>query len=143
LGQVGSAGPTLAAAASPLCGTLGCLGGGVGAPPPNYIKGAPGDEENTQQQATCLLSSSFCAALSTSTSLSRAWPPEGLRRIEIIPPLHAIVLRSFWIRSKVVYFHNLGWIRDSGVIVITVRLRVCGGAALVAPESLHRVLQRP
>jgi hypothetical protein len=41
---------------------------------------------------------------------------------ETTPPLHAVVLRSFWIPSKAIYFHNLGWIGYSGVIVITFRV---------------------
>jgi hypothetical protein len=46
--------------------------------------------------------------------LSLVWNPKGLHRIEITPPLHAVVLQSFRIPSNVVYFRNLGWIRDSG-----------------------------
>jgi hypothetical protein len=34
--------------------------------------------------------------------------------------MHAVMLWSFWVWSKAAYFHNLGWIGDSGVIVINV-----------------------
>jgi hypothetical protein len=64
------------------------------------------------------------------------WPPEGLCRIEITPPLHAVMLRSFRIRSDAFYFHNISWIGDSGGHRDHVRVQVCGGAARVAPELL-------
>jgi hypothetical protein len=42
------------------------------------------------------------------------WPLEGLRKSETTPPLHAVVLQSFWISSEAVYFRNLGWNEGSG-----------------------------
>jgi hypothetical protein len=52
---------------------------------------------------------SLAAALHLSPSLSLShMPPKGLRRIEITPPLHAVVLWSFRIWYNVVYFRNLG-----------------------------------
>jgi hypothetical protein len=51
------------------------------------------------------------------------------------------VLRSFWILSKPSTSANSAGLEILGVIVITVRVRVRGGAARVALESLHQVLQ--
>jgi hypothetical protein len=78
------------------------------------------------------------SSLSLSFSLSSVWPPKGLRRLEITPPLHAIVLQSFQIPFEAVYFRNLSWIGDSGgncdrrTCASMRRCRSCG-ARVVAP----------
>jgi hypothetical protein len=77
---------------------------------------------------------------SPSLPLSPARPPEGLRRIEITPPLHAVVLRSFQILSNTVYFCNLCWIGDSRDLryhrtcASMQRCCLCG-VGVVAPSS--------
>jgi hypothetical protein len=40
--------------------------------------------------------------------------PKGCEGVESSPPLHAIVLQCFWIRSDAIYLYNLGWIGNSG-----------------------------
>jgi hypothetical protein len=65
------------------------------------------------------------------TSLSLAWPPEGLRRRRESPTRHAVVLRL-----QSLYFHILARNGVPGVIVVAVRVRVHGGAARAVPESL-------
>jgi hypothetical protein len=48
---------------------------------------------------------------SLSLSLS-CGSPKGFIVARETPPLHDEVLWEFWIRSKSIYFHNLGWIHD-------------------------------
>jgi hypothetical protein len=76
-----------------------------------------------EQQATCLLFSSWCAALST-------------------PPLHASCYRVSGFSPKPSTSAILARSEIPWVIVITICVRLRGGAALVAPESLHQVLWR-
>jgi hypothetical protein len=38
---------------------------------------------------------------------------KGCAGVESTPPLHAVVLCNFQIRSEAIYFRNLGWFRDS------------------------------
>jgi hypothetical protein len=98
----------------PLATALGCLGGGVGVSPSLLYKGGP------RRRSMHNISSSLRSFLSLLarhptpplSHLPLAWPPKGLCRSETTPPLHAVVLRSFRISSKAVYFRNLGWIRD-------------------------------
>jgi hypothetical protein len=71
----------------------------------------------------------WCASLLwplSSTSISPTWPPEGLCEIEITPPLHVVVLRSFRIRSR---GH-----RDHRIYASTWRWCLCG-TGVVAPRS--------
>jgi hypothetical protein len=120
------------------------LGGGVGAPPPHFIKGAQGRRKDTQFHEPGALLSAWCAVLSTSTSLSLLC---GL-------PKGCVGLRSHHSYTPSCYrvskFHpttsTLAILVGSeipGVIVITVRVQVRGGASCVASELLHQVLQRP
>jgi hypothetical protein len=67
--------------------------------------------------------------------------PKGCVGSRTTPPLHAVVLQEFWIWSKLIYFHNLGQIRDPEVIVnhrtCTSTMRCCTcGTGVVAPD-LH------
>jgi hypothetical protein len=88
---------------------------GQGAPPsPLYKGGTLGGEEHTIEPRALLHLSLACHLHVFSIfSLSRGLP-KGYAGVETTPPLHAIMLRSFWIPSKAIYFHNLGWIGDSG-----------------------------
>jgi hypothetical protein len=79
-------------------------------------------EEDTQQTdgvplRSPLLFSSMCLPSLSCLYLSCGSPKfcVGARTTK---PLHAVVLREFWIWSKPIYFHNLGWIRDSKVVII-------------------------
>jgi hypothetical protein len=109
--------------------------------PFSLYKGGPRREEDTQQLATCLLSS-FHVALPSSPPLPLplVWPPKGLRRRETTPSLHAVMLRSFWIPSKAIYFRNVGYIGDSGGhrdhhTCVSTRGAACCGTRVVAPSS--------
>jgi hypothetical protein len=88
-------------------------------PHSHYIKPPPPQERWRAQHNNTVCHvppflSPWCAGLSTSLYLPLAWPPEGLHRSETTTPLHAVVLRSFWIPFEAIYFRNLSWIGDSG-----------------------------
>jgi hypothetical protein len=97
---------------------------------------------NTIPRASCALLSSLVHRPPPLLSLlCLVWPPEGLRRNKITQPLHAVVLRSFWILSKVVYFRNLSWIGDFGRHHVHRTSEYTEVLPLVAPKSFHQVLR--
>jgi hypothetical protein len=116
-----------------------CLWKGKGATLPLY-KGTLGGELDTSGLrkflGKALLSSSCDSSLPlTRLSLSRG-SPKGCVGVRSTPPLHVVVLQEFRIRSKPIYFRNLGWVRDpEGVIVhrmcaSTTRCCTCGTKSL-------------
>jgi hypothetical protein len=128
--------------ASPLATALGSLGGGVRCTPSLLYKGTPrgGAQHNTQQKPRALLPPTWCTGQPLGRahlhlSLSPLWPLERLRRLEIISPLHAVVLWSFRISSNIVYFRNSDWIRDSRGHRDHRMCASTGGAAHAAPKS--------
>jgi hypothetical protein len=128
----------------PLGHRLWCLGGGARLhPSPLYKWGPKGGEEYTIPLALLHLATVLYLLGRQPPPppfLYPAWPPEGLGRWEISPSLHAVVLWSFRIPSKAIYFRNIGWIGDSGshrdrrTCASTRRCRSCG-ARVVVPRS--------
>jgi hypothetical protein len=106
---------------------------GVRSPPSPYIK-APLEESLTQVDwgAPWKISPLLAPSCATPLLSLSCGSPKGCVGVRETPPLHDEVLREFRIGSKLIYFHNLGWIRDpEGVIVhrmctSTTRCCMCG-----------------
>jgi hypothetical protein len=97
----------------PLVAASWCLGRGVRCTHPHYIKEGP-RRRGTHNEPRDILSLSLVRHLHhLSLSYISHELPKGYTRVETTPPLHAVVLRSFWNRSEGIYFRNLGCIRDS------------------------------
>jgi hypothetical protein len=88
---------------------------GKGWPLPPINSEAPrggGTQHNSHGEVSSLLCATSLSSLSLLCGSSK-----GCVGPRSTPPLYAIVLRKFRIRSKLIYFRNLGWIRDPEVIV--------------------------
>jgi hypothetical protein len=116
---------------------LWCLGGGARCNPSQLYKGPPGRDENTQKWATCSpLLSLVCPLQPSLLSLSC-----GLSKGCVGARLHHRCMSSCCRVSGISLKPSTSAISaGSGVIVITVRVWICGGAAscatgVVAPSS--------
>jgi hypothetical protein len=67
---------------------------------------------NSHEPGALLLHAHLPLSLSLSLALPLVWLPEGLRRARTTPPLRVFLLREFRIWFKLIYFSDLGWIRD-------------------------------
>jgi hypothetical protein len=116
---------------------------GKGAPPPHYIKGVPrGEMYNTPHEP-------FSTA--SSYDLLVHWPSLGRRPLPLSPSrghpkgyvgdenYHCDTSSCCGVSgsvSKAVYFHILAGNGVLGVIMVAIRVRVCGGAAHAVSKSL-------
>jgi hypothetical protein len=136
--------PQAAALALPLAIAFGALGEGQGCIPPPYINGAPREERNTQfhepsstwpPSSTSLAASHLHLPSSIPRGLPKGWV--GGRSHHRCTPSCCGVSGSHPKPSTSAILVGSG---IPGVIVITVRVRVRGGAAHVAAELLFQDL---